>query len=288
MEEFIRESLPAEFTNVARIGWFFIIGTSNMQKYEEYENDDLPAEVNEDDIFDQVCAAFCSLLDPEDQGTVLNNPLLKALEDNFCFCIASESKLEKGIENDEKSRTLEQFINEEIGLYCMTMKSNCWPFHPDYDPASATGYDDQECLHTPCWRPDGISALWEECFHTITEACSRTLPEWSYEMDSFLGQQLKQDIDQGNYDVARVVETEGGPPDCKYGCEPGKGYDWKTAVNEWVHQIWEIQQAGRTDVLTDPQKEVLEFMSSTPDFPMKIDIGYDFHEVLVLCPRDQA
>lgn len=271
MEEFIEESLPAEFTNIARIGSFFIIGTGDPERFNEADQ----ATVDENELFDAACAAFCSMLDPEGTGTVTNKPLLKALEDTMTFCVAPNKLCSE----------VDHVINETIGLYCLTYRSDLMPFNRDYDPTSATGFDGQECMKTSYWRPNKHSALWEECFHTVTEALNRSeAPGWSYEMDSHLGQLLKQEIDQGDYDISKQCEDEGGAPGCKYGDQ--NTYNWRTAVNEWVHQIWQIQAAGRTDVLTDAQLEVVEHMTSTPDFPTTMDLGYDFHEVVVIEDRD--
>ena len=66
-------------------------------------------------------------------------------------------------------------------------------------------------------------------------------------------------IKNGQYDIKRQNRLEGGD------------YDWETAVNEYVHQIWVIQNGGHENVLTPAQKRVLEFMRSHRGFPMTMD-----------------
>ena len=73
---------------------------------------------------------------------------------------------------------------------------------------------------------------------------------------------MAEDIAAGDYDIEKQNKMEGGD------------YDWATAVNEYVHQIWLVNQAGNSGVLTNPQKQVLDFMQSTRGFPMKVNPNY--------------
>ena len=61
---------------------------------------------------------------------------------------------------------------EEMGRYAMSMKTDIWPYNPAYTGAEY----DVDSLDSSTWRPDGdqeFNALWEEVFHTITEAHNR-------------------------------------------------------------------------------------------------------------------
>jgi hypothetical protein len=112
------------------------------------------------------------------------------------------------------------------------------------------------------WRPDNFNALWEETFHTVTEAYNRVDASWSFEQGSTSSQAMQSDIDQGMYDIEEQNKLEAGQ------------YDWQTAVNEYVHQIWVIQFAGSSDVLTDAQKSVVAHMKTTSGFPMTVNRDY--------------
>ena len=52
-------------------------------------------------------------------------------------------------------------------------------------------------------------------------------------------------------------------------------YDKITAVNEYLHQIWEINFSGQSDILNVHQKKALEFMIKK-EVPMNVKPNYKF------------
>ena len=108
-----------------------------------------------------------------------------------------------------------------------------------------------------------MCAVWEETFHTITEAFNRlgrTEPQyadWGFGEGSHLGCLMQADIDAGGYDTEEQNRAEGGE------------YDFETAVNEYVHQCWLVHYAGHKSLLTGPKAQVIQLMERTPGMPLR-------------------
>ena len=233
--EFERQ-IPPVFTHVYRIGNFYIMGTD--QRPRETDRRDRTGE----EVVLQAVHLFSSLIDTDADGQVDQPELLKTMGEKFAFAIGYDRTL----------RPIEEQLDRETGHYIISMKTDIWPFFPDWD---GTGFRVKR-LDSSMWRPRRMSALWEECFHVYTEAWNRHSDEWSFDRDSLLGQAMATDIAAGHYDIQEQNRMEGGD------------YDWNTAVNEYVHQVWVIRKGDQTDALTKPQQKVLQFMQQTKGFAM--------------------
>lgn len=240
--------LGQHFDYISRIGGFYIAGVDKPSL-----QPDNPGPSGKD-IFDDAIVLFSSFLDQDEDGSVDNEQLLQSLATNFVFTINYESVLEP----------IETQIGSQFNRYAISMKTDVWPYVPSYTGKNLffTG------LRSSMWRPADFNALWEESFHTITEAYNRYESSWSFETGSVLSNFMKADIDAGQYDIEEQNTLEGGD------------YDWKTAVNEYVHQIWVIQFDAQTDLLNDSQKGVVEHMKQTTGFPMTVNTEYE--KVLVV------
>ncbi len=117
-------------------------------------------------------------------------------------------------------------------------------------------------LNTSLWRPETYNALWEECFHTITEAQNRIAPDFSFTPNSILGGYMQSDINAGTYDISEQNELE------------DDGYDFITGVNEYMHQIWLINLCGSKNILNEYQLEVLAHFSNL-GIPLSINTDYN-------------
>ena len=238
----LESCIPARFKYVYRIGGFYVFGTDERPR--ESDRDTRQGE----EVVLQAVRLFGSFLDSNEDGKVDDPKLLRSLGENFAFAIGSDRRL----------RPVEDLIERKTGCYVISMKTDIWPFFPNW-----TGKDFRfSGFKDSMWRPKSMNALWEECFHTITEAYRCCEEEWSFGKESRLGLLMAEDIAAGDYDIEKQNKMEGG------------GYDWATAVNEYVHQIWLVNQAGNSGVLTNPQKQVLNFMQSTRGFPMKVNPNY--------------
>jgi len=234
--------IPPRFKYVYRIGDFYILGTDERPR--ESDRNDRQGE----EAVLQAVRLFGSFLDANEDGKVDDPRLLKSLGDNFAFAIGSDLRL----------RPVEELIERKTGCYVISMKTDIWPFFPNW---SGTGFP-LSGIKDSMWRPDSMNALWEECFHTITEAYRCCDEEWGFGKKSRLGLLMAEDIAAGNYDIEKQNKMEGGD------------YDWATAVNEYVHQIWLVNQAGKKAALTKSQKQVLKLMQATRGFPMKVNPNY--------------
>ncbi|HBU48723.1 MAG TPA: hypothetical protein DEB46_10465 [Myxococcales bacterium] len=235
----LESQIPEQFVHVYRIGGFYIMGT-----------DERPLETDRQDrtgeeAVQQAVDLFSSLLDGDDDGDVDDPVLLENLAKHFVFAVGHESSLSP-FEDDFDRRT---------GRYVMAMKTDVWPFFPDWN---GRGFSLLR-IGSSLWRPPNMNALWEECFHTVTEAYNRHRPEWSFSPEGVFGRSMQADIEAQAYDIEEQNRLEGGH------------YDWSTAVNEYIHQIWLVNQGGQAAVLTAPQIGVLDVMKATPGFPMSMD-----------------
>lgn len=237
--------IPEQFTHVYRIGGFYIMGTDERPR--ETDRRDRTGE----EVVQQAVRLFSSLLDQDQDGVVDDATLLDNLAEHFVFAIGYESSLSP----------FEDAFDRQTGRYVMAMKTDIWPFFPDW---AGRGFS-LTSLNTSLWRPRDMNALWEECFHTVTEAYNRHRADWSFAPDGPLGRAMQADIDAQAYDISEQNRLEGGH------------YDWNTAVNEYVHQIWLVNQGGAADVLTGPQTQVLDQMKATSGFPLAVDKDYDLN-----------
>jgi hypothetical protein len=238
----LESCIPARFKYVYRIGNFYILGTDERPR--ESDRDNRQGE----EVVLQAVRLFGSFLDSNEDGKVDDPKLLQSLGENFAFAVGSDRRL----------RPVEELIERKTGCYVISMKTDIWPFFPNW---TGRGFQLNR-IKDSMWRPDTMNALWEECFHTITEAYRCRDDEWDFGKKSRLGLLMAKDIAAGSYDIEKQNKIEGGD------------YDWATAVNEYVHQIWLVNQAGKSHVLTKPQNQVLEFMQSTRGFPMKVNPNY--------------
>ena len=236
------QQIPPVFTHVYRIGNFYIMGTD--QRPRETDRRDRTGE----EVVLQAVRLFSSLLDSDADGQVDQPELLKTMGENFAFAIGADRTL----------RPIEDKLDRQTGHYIISMKTDIWPFFPDWD---GTGFQVKR-LDSSMWRPRRMSALWEECFHVYTEGWNRHSDKWSFGKQGPLGQAMAADIQAGHYDIREQNRIERGD------------YDWNTAVNEYVHQVWVLQKGGQTAALTEPQKRVLEFMRQTKGFAMDMDKDY--------------
>lgn len=231
--------LKPHFAHIYRIGGFYVVGT-----------DEPPLETDQrsatgEQVVEQAARLFVSLLDANNDGAVDDQAQLDALAERFVFAVGHHRTLEP----------LEQSIDRQSGRYVMSMKSDIWPYMPSWN---GTGFT-LTALRSSMWRPARMSALWEEVFHTYTEAMASRLEAWNFEPGSPLGRAMQDDINAGDYDTEEQNREESGD------------YDVRTAANEYLHQIWVIQKGGLAEVLSQPQQRVLSLMRDQPGYPMTMD-----------------
>ena len=82
--------------------------------------------------------------------------ILESMGANFVFAIGYEPQL---IPHEDS-------IDRTYGRYVISMKTDIWPYVPNYEGRNITPM----ALRSSMWRPDPFNALWEEVFHTVTEA----------------------------------------------------------------------------------------------------------------------
>ena len=243
--------IPSLFPHVYRIGNFYMMGTD--QRPRVTDRSDRTGE----EVVLQAVQLFSSLLDTNGNGTVDQPKLLKTMGQNFTFAIGADQTL----------RPIEDMLDQQTGRYVISMKTDIWPFFPDWN---GQGFRLSH-LASSLWRPDEMNALWEECFHVYTESWNLYLNRWSFDKGGILGRAMAADIETGAYDIQEQNRLENGD------------YDWNTAVNEYVHQIWVVQKGGQDKVLTEPQRNVLRFLRDIPGFAM--DMNKDYTESLAVKVR---
>ena len=236
------QRIPKQFSHVYRIGNFYILGTGQKPKITRGTRQ------TGKEVVLQAARLFSSLLDTDADGKVDQPDLLKTMGSRFAFAIGADRTL----------RPLEERIYRDTGRYVISMKTDIWPFYPEW---KGTGFK-LERLDSSLWRPSRMNALWEECFHVYTETWNRHSKTWSFSRQGLLGKSMAADIEAGNYDIEKQNRLEGGD------------YDWNTAVNEYVHQIWVIQNGGQANVLTQSQQKVLDFILGHEKFPRQMDKDY--------------
>ena len=243
--------IPRLFPHVYRIGNFYIMGTDQRPQVT-----DRPDRTGKEVVL-QAVRLFSSLLDTDGNGTVDQPKLLKTMGQNFAFAIGP----------DERLRPVEETLDQQTGRYVISMKTDIWPFFPDWN---GRGFK-LSALASSLWRPDEMNALWEECFHVYTESWNLHLNRWSFDKQGILGRAMAADIKAGDYDIQEQNHLEEGD------------YDWNTAVNEYVHQIWVVHKGGQDKVLTEPQQHVLSFIRNIPGFAM--DMNKDYTQSLAVKVR---
>ena len=236
--------LVNNFNYVAKIDSFYIAAGNRRPK-----ETDAPSATGKD-VFEMSVRIFESLLDQNEDGVIDNPALVESLASNLMFLI----------DHTDVTNIEEEKIQTLYGNYVMTMKSNIWPYMPSFH------YSDCDLgissLNTSLWRPETYNALWEECFHTITEAQNRISPDFSFTPNSILGGYMQSDINAGTYDISEQNELE------------DDGYDFITGVNEYMHQIWLINLCGSKNILNEYQLEVLAHFSNL-GIPLSINTDYN-------------
>ena len=229
---------------VHQINGFYIV-SSNQVPTTENGFDPSPLE-----LFDHSIKLFSSFLDQDNDGQIddayLN--LNYGLSNNLAFVIGHRDFVD-----EITTKT------EEYGVYGMGMFSDKWPYIPTYDGKS---FEINE-LKSSLWRPEKQDATLEETFHTITEAFNRIDKDFKFTKGAYLRELMDQDISNGTYDISEQNNLENG------------NYDSETAVNEYIHQIWQINFSGKADKLNVYQKKALEFMIMK-GVPMSVDSNYKF------------
>ena len=236
--------LKSKFTHVAKIDSFYIASGNRPP----IETNDTGA--SSQDIFQMSVRLFESLLDQNEDGIVDDTALLKSLSSNLMFLI----------DYTDITDIEEEKIQELFGVYVMTMKSNIWPYMPNFHYSNCDIEISE--LNTSLWRPETYNALWEECFHTITEAQNRIQSNFSFDSNSILGNYMQNDIDNNSYDISEQNALE------------DDGYDFNTGVNEYVHQIWLINICGLQNILNEYQMGVLMHLENSGT-PLMINKDYN-------------
>jgi len=229
---------------VHEINGFYIVSSSELPTTEHGFN---PSAL---ELFNHSIKLFSSFLDQDNDGHIddiylnLNDGLSK----NLAFVIGHRDFVDEITSKTEK-----------YGVYGMGMFSDKWPYIPTYNGKS---FEINE-LKSSLWRPDNQDATWEETFHTITEAFNRIDDDFKFTKGAYLRELMDQDISNGTYDISEQNDLENGE------------YDSETAVNEYIHQIWQINFSGQADKLNIYQKKALEFMIMR-GVPMVVNPNYKF------------
>lgn len=230
---------------VHNINGFYIVGSAQTPS----SNETTPG-ITGKDVFDHSVRLFSSFLDQDNDGKVDDDKvaLNQQLAQKTLFVSGYLAMVDKI-----------SFANqvEGKGLYAMSMQTDNWPYVKDYNGKGWT----IDKLNSSTWRPQAFNALWEEVFHTITEAISRSDNEFAFTSGKKLRQFMEDDISAGTYDISVQNAEENG------------NYDKVTAVNEYIHQIWAINFAGQASKLNSHQKKALDFMIAK-NVPMNVNASY--------------
>lgn len=231
---------------VHNINGFYIVGSAVSPK----SNETTP-ETTAKNIFDHSVRLFSSFLDQDNNGVVDDDKkeLNKQLAEKTLFISGPLNMVNKISEASQLSKK---------GLYGMSMQTDNWPYIKNYNGKGWT----VNKLNSSTWRPDNFNALWEEVFHTITEAISRSDNSFAFTSGKKLRQLMEADIAASTYDISEQNAEENG------------NYDKITAVNEYIHQIWAINFANQNVALNVHQKEALQFMKNKK-VPMQVNADYN-------------
>jgi len=202
------------------------------------------------DVFNKSIKLFSSFLDQNNDGNIDQEylSLNTALSENLTFVIGHRDFVDKITYNTEK----------KYGVYGMGFFSDSWPYIPSYD---GKGFLVNK-LNSSMWRPENFDATWEETFHTITEAFNRIDDDFKFSKGGYLRKLMENDILDGSYDISEQNNLEKG------------NYDKITAVNEYIHQIWQINFSGQSNILNEHQKKALDFMIKK-GVPITLNNNYD-------------
>ncbi|CAM1358603.1 exported hypothetical protein [Tenacibaculum litopenaei] len=239
------EYLKANADFVHEINGFYIVGSAQKPGSPETT----PGTTGKE-IFDHSVRLFSNFLDQDNDGVIDadKKQLNKDLAAKLLFISGPLTMVDKISESTQ--------VNAK-GLYGMSMQTNHWPYIKDYNGKGWT----VSKLESSTWRPPNFNALWEETFHTITEAYSRTDQSFRFTTGGALRTHMDKDIQAKTYDISEQNAAENG------------NYDKVTAVNEYIHQIWAIAYAGQEVALNPHQKAALAFMK-TKNVPMKLVPNY--------------
>jgi len=245
-EEDLLIYLKSKADYIHEINGFYIVSSDHEPRLSETTQG-----TTAKDIFDHSVRLFSNFLDQDGDGVLDADriALSEALKNEMLFVsgklrFVNKISAAKAVEGN--------------GLYAMSMQTNKWPYIKDYN---GTGWSIDK-LSSSTWRPENFNALWEEVFHTITEAYSRSDTEFTFETSGSLRQFMEADIAAGTYDISEQNKEENG------------NYDKVTATNEYIHQIWAIQFAGHENILNEHQTKALEFMKAK-NVPMALDASYN-------------
>ncbi|CAL2102350.1 conserved exported protein of unknown function [Tenacibaculum sp. 190130A14a] len=241
LEEYLKKN--ADY--VHNIYGFYIVGSASKPK------EATPNTTTGKEIFEHSVRLFSSFLDQNNDGEVDDD------KKNLNQWLAQKTMFISGpLKMVDKISEASQLRKK--GLYGMSMQTDNWPYVKNYNGKGWT----LDKLSSSTWRPQVFNALWEEVFHTVTEAISRTDNEFAFTNGKKLRQFMEDDIAAKTYDISEQNAAENG------------NYDKVTAVNEYIHQIWAINFAGLSEKLNSHQKKALEFMK-TKKVPMSIDAKYN-------------
>jgi len=244
--------LQSRFVYVSRINNFYIAGTDQTPGVTTHSSPTGKV------LFDAVVNVFESLLDQDEDGVIDHNEQLINLENNFVFIIGHQNI------TDIEETAIATTFNKSV----MTMKSDIWAFNPDFN--IETFNVDIMALASSSWRPIGWNAVYEEVFHTITEAVRKQNPTaFSFAEGSTLGDYLEADIGAGTYETTTQNVALGGPAYSNF----SEYYTIETAVKEYLHQIFILAARGQESILNQTQKDVLAHMR-TYLVPDTIDRNY--------------
>ena len=95
-----------------------------------------------------------------------------------------------------------------------------------------------------------------------SEAFNRIDDDFKFSKGGYLRKLMDNDILDGTYDISEQNKLENGD------------YDKITAVNEYIHQIWQINFSGQSNVLNVHQKKALDFMIKKR-VPMTVNPNYE-------------
>lgn len=231
---------------VHNINGFYIVGSA----VNPTSNETTPGTTAKN-VFDHSVRLFSSFLDQDNNGVVDDDKkeLNKQLAEKTLFISGPLNMVNKISEASQLS---------EKGLYGMSMQTDNWPYMKNYN---GKGWVVNK-LNSSTWRPENFNALWEEVFHTVTEAISRSDNSFAFTAGKKLRQLMDADIAAGTYDISVQNAEENG------------NYDKITAVNEYIHQIWAINFANQNVALNAHQKEALQFMKDKK-VPMQVNADYN-------------
>lgn len=242
----LEEYLKANADYVHNINGFYIIGSAAVPGSPE-----TTAGTSAKEVFDHSVRLFSSFLDQDNDGVVDEDrkQLNTYLANTVLFISGPFSFVDKISMSSQLTSK---------NLYGMSMQTDNWPYVKNYDGKGWT----VSTLNSSTWRPNNFNALWEEVFHTITEAYSRSDNTLAFTSGAKFRQLMDADIAADTYDISEQNAAENG------------NYDRVTAVNEYIHQIWAINFAGQDAALNSHQKEVLQFMKDNK-IPMTVNATYN-------------